>query len=323
MLITLLCPEYVTWIAFQQWQSARRWVELVQPGAQDWSMQHAFYVDMGGLQLSIPGNAKFQASANGFIKELEKGVVYDIRHDDLIVSMKNGVLPRPSIPASELQERSKNDRFAQLVTLFQIVYFTTITFGRLAAGLPVSTLEISTLAFISCAAFIEYFWWHKPLDLRNATTIKLSEDKLPAFIKLFPELRFKIPEQDLAEMIDVKLFFDRMFTEHDMKKDAKHAVWIGCIFNGIHISAWYFDFPTDTERLLWQIASVGACGAVAGLWAAAFVKPKLLGLLVGSGSAVFYCLCRLYLMIAVFSSLRLSPKGLYDSPKWQSALPGV
>ena len=38
-----------------------------------------------------------------------------------------------------------------------------------------------------------------------------------------------------------------------MKRNVINAVWIGCIFNGIHVAAWNFSFASKREQLLWQI----------------------------------------------------------------------
>jgi hypothetical protein len=109
----------------------------------------------------------------------------------------------------------------------------------------------------------------------------------------------------------------------EMKRNVIHAVWIGCIFNGIHISAWNFSFASEPEQLLWRITSVGACAAVALMWAVTFIRPKVIGLVLAGLSAIFYCICRIYLMVEVFVGLRSVPEALYQSAAWQNALPGV
>src|SRR5437763_14094824 len=49
MMITLVCPEYVAWIAIDQWHSARKFKLVQQLGYPSFTMKHAFYVAMGGL----------------------------------------------------------------------------------------------------------------------------------------------------------------------------------------------------------------------------------------------------------------------------------
>ncbi|KAF2838330.1 hypothetical protein M501DRAFT_872005 [Patellaria atrata CBS 101060] len=226
-----------------------------------WTIKHGFYVDMGGLKVVLAGrDVEIFKKENTDIERCDDGVYLTIRLEDLIFLVEADLIPLPNIDIHDLEERSKNDIFARVVTLIQVLYFLVYSFGRLGSGLPISTLELSTLAFICCAAFIEYFWWNKPLDLRSATVITVAPDKRERFVSIFSELRFNTPEQDLSEQVDLKLFFDRILEGDESSKIAVHAVWIGCIFNGIHISAWNYSFASDTERLLWHIASVSACG---------------------------------------------------------------
>ena len=323
MLNTLLCPEYVTWIAFLQWQRARKYREVCMLGHKDWTMQHGFYVDMGGFQVTLEGASpglQF-GKGNGDILELDDGVRITIRLDDLILLMRADLLPLPNIHIRDLEERSKNDQFARFITALQVLHFVVHSVGRLASNLPISTLEVSTLAFVCCAAFVEYFWWNKPLDLRTATVTTLSPDKHVHFISILPRLRFNTPEQDLAETRSFKLFFDRILRD-EMRRSIIHVVWIGCIFNGIHVLAWNFFFASETERLLWQITSIGACGSIVLAWAVTFLRSKVPRLVL-LGLCSIYCICRIYLIVEVFVGLRSVPEALYSSAAWQNIFPGV
>lgn len=168
MLITLLYPEYVAWITFSQWQRSRRYRDV----CGDWTMQHRFYVDMGGLQVQLEGPTSSSLRLGRFEKGIEdvqkleedENVRFTIRLHDLILLMKANVLPLPDIRLQDLKERSKNDTFVQVITTLQILYFVVHSLG---SRLPISTLELSTLAFVCCAALVEFFWWCKPLDLRT------------------------------------------------------------------------------------------------------------------------------------------------------------
>ena len=325
MLVTLLCPEYVTWIAFEQWQRARKYKEVCKLGYKEWTLKHGFYVDMGGYQVLLKERCSKSRVGDGIhdISQLEDGSLFTIRLEDLILLLEADLLPLPNIHIHDLLERSKNDLFAQVVTALQVLHFVVYTFGRLGSNLPISTLEISTLAFACCAAFIEFFWWSKPLDLRTTTVTTLNPTRNEQFISILPKVIFNPPEQDLAESSDMRRFFDRVIHGKERKRSLVHAVWIGCIFNSIHIFAWNFSFASEYERLLWHIASVGACGAITLAWAATFIRPKTLGFILAGLSATFYCICRIYLMVEVFVGLRSVPATLYRSSAWQNALPGV
>jgi hypothetical protein len=114
MLITLLYPEYVTWIAFEQWQRACKYKDVCKLGHKDWTIQHGFYVDMGGYQVTLEGRSPNLpvGKGNDDILELDNGVRFTIRLNDLILLVEADVLPLPDIRIHDLEERSKNDQFA-------------------------------------------------------------------------------------------------------------------------------------------------------------------------------------------------------------------
>jgi len=324
--ITLLCPEYVVWIAFEQWQRARRYREVQKLGYDDWTMQHGFYIDMGCFQVELKGkSASLPAGKeNRDIIELEDGFRFTIRLEDLISLIKADLLSAPDINTHDLEERNKNDQFARVITSLQVLYFVFQFFGRLGYHLPISTLELSTIAFVCSAVLIEYFWWDKPLGLRTGTVLKLDPEKNERFISMFPKLRFDTPEQNLAEWgkCDFALFFDRL-KESDINTQLAYGLLTAVVINGIHISAWNNSFPSETEQLLWQITSTGACGAIVLLWVGTNIRAKSIRLIICYLSTMLYWICRVYLLIAVFVGLRSVPESLYQTMSWQDVLPGV
>jgi len=317
-LITLLCPEYVAWVAFEQWQRARRYKELDELGFKDWTMQKGFYVDMGGLQIVLEGSISSlrRDKMNGDILELECGVCFTIRLDDLISLLKAGLLPIPDISKHDLDERSKTNLFARVITSFQIICFAIQCFRRLGSDLPISTLELSTLAFTFCAICIQYFWWEKPLDLRTATVTTISPENNTRFISVLPKLSFNTPEQDVAERSDFTFFFDHICYGSEMNRKMIYGACIGFIFNGIHVFAWDYVFASDVEQLLWRITSLGACVAIFLLWLATFIRPKVVRHSVSGFLTILYYVCRIYLMVEVFVGLRSVPEALYESVAW-------
>jgi len=148
--ITLLCPEYVAWIAFEQWERARRYREVQKLGYDDWTMQHGFYIDMGCFQVELKGKSPSLPAGkeNSDIIELEDGFRFTIRLEDLISLIKADVLSAPDINIHDLEERNKNDQFARVITFIQVLYFVFQFFGRLGYNLPISTLELSTMALL-------------------------------------------------------------------------------------------------------------------------------------------------------------------------------
>jgi hypothetical protein len=316
----------MVWIAFEQWRRARRYREVQELGYDDWTMQHGFYIDMGCFQVGLKGKiASLQiGEQDNDITRLEDGFRFTIRLEDLLTLMKADLLSAPDICTLDLEERNKNDKFAQVITFLQVIYFAFQFFGRLGYNLPISTLELSTIAFICSALVVEYFWWDKPLDLRTATVVKLAQEKNKRFISVFPKLRFNTPEQDLAEWGkgDFALFFDR-FKESGINTQFACGALTVVLINSIHISAWNNYFPSETEQFLWRITSTGACSAIFLLWAGTNIRAKTTRLVICSLSVMLYWICRVYLMIGIFVGLRSVPEALYQTVSWYDVLPGV
>ena len=325
-IITLICPEYIVWIAFEQWCRARGYQEVQKLGYSDWTMRHGFYIDMGCFQVELKGkSASLPAGKeNSDIIELDDCFRFTIRLEDLISLIKADLLSAPDISTHELDERNQNDQFARVITSLQVLYFVSQFFGRLGYNLPISNLELSTIAFVCSAVLIEYFWWNKPLDLRTGTVVKLDAEKNEQFISLFPELRFNTPEQNLAEWGkgDFALFFDRL-KKSNINMRFAYGLLTAVLINSIHISVWNNSFPSETEQLLWQITSTGACGAIFLLWFGTNIRAKTIKLVICSLSTMLYWICRVYLIIAVFVGLRSVPEALYQTVSWLNVLPGV
>ncbi|KIK53919.1 hypothetical protein GYMLUDRAFT_922503 [Collybiopsis luxurians FD-317 M1] len=66
------------------------------------------------------------------------------------------------IPEAEIKDRSHSDGFSKLIAVMQTTWFVVQLFARWAEGLPVTELEVMTLAFAAMNVLIYFFWWDKP-----------------------------------------------------------------------------------------------------------------------------------------------------------------
>ncbi|KAK4221460.1 hypothetical protein QBC38DRAFT_377103 [Podospora fimiseda] len=107
------------------------------------------------------------------------------------------------------------------------------------------------------------------------------------------------------------------------------------VYGGIHLSAWNFDFPTDGEAITWRVASLTIAASIPGfalLLALFLLFSKLIydpdsdiwvGIFLFFGAVLFICviLCRMFLVVESFVSLRSVPIGVYWSPSWIQMIP--
>lgn len=321
MTLTIFCPEYVTYIAIDQWQNARKYKEIQKLGHPDFTIKHGFYVAMEGLVVRTYDVA-VNAGEKDKPTELRVTREQKIYMDDLIILVRQNILEPPQISLHSLEERSKTDNFARFITITHVIVFLVATIGRLVSGLPISLFEVVTLAFVFCAVCIEFFWWNKPLDLRTSTKIELSTAKAQEFHEKLKDLPLRPSEQTIGEALNYKLFWRRMVDDPQSARRAVHIAWVGCIFNCIHVVAWNASFPTNAERWLWHIASIVASITIVCNWLIFFIKSRRLKMALAFALlSPVYLAARMYLIVEACIGLRSVPKRIYDCPGWQNEMP--
>jgi hypothetical protein len=99
--------------------------------------------------------------------------------DQLESSSRSGAIDFPKITKREVQDRSKGDLLSKGIVILQTGWFVTQCIARALDGLPLSELELVTLAF-AALNFVTYgFWWNKPLDVRCAVAVRKKQTGNP------------------------------------------------------------------------------------------------------------------------------------------------
>ncbi|KIK51318.1 hypothetical protein GYMLUDRAFT_981701 [Collybiopsis luxurians FD-317 M1] len=143
MIVTLIAPEVVVLWAARQWFSARELARRHRD--KEWTVSHGFFVLMGGL-----------ARYNG--KDLDQVLQYDelnLKEEEFVSEMLE----------CEIKDRSHSDGFGKLIAVGQTAWFVVQLLARKARRLPITELEIMTVAFAAMNVLIYFFWWHKPLGV--------------------------------------------------------------------------------------------------------------------------------------------------------------
>lgn len=158
--VSIFAPDFLTLLAASQWDAATksvarmRQLSKVEADGERWRLEHAFYANSGGFLLQCPDCAAFPVNAASVYFLVSKGYI------DL-----------PDMTADEIKDKSKADSFAKFVAIFQGFWLVAQTIARLVQGLPLSQLELFTLAFVVSTAMSYYFWWRKPQNVSTPTVI--------------------------------------------------------------------------------------------------------------------------------------------------------
>ena len=303
---------------------------------------------MGGLHLFERGSEKksdAQCTSQEDDKPLHPLLASDLTHDDIY----SFTMPTEA----EIKDRGKSDWLAKSLVLLQTSWFVTQCIARGIKHLPVTHLEIVTLAYAAMNFVIYIFWWNKPLNVNRPVRVfrksepretqpQVTEPKSEAAWEAFVNglrmvFMFIIGAQDdnvnLSHEDRVPRFWANSAAGEQVTADLI-MLGVGVCFGAIHCIAWHFSFPTHTELLMWQISSVAITAVPVyvplvlffgdGLGNIGFENLALTILIFGPLSGgILYIIARAVTLVLAFTSLRDLPPGAYETVHWTTFIPHV
>ncbi len=343
LMLALLAPELVMLFACGQWASAKRSVaDMQQSHHEGWTMIHAFYADSGGFMLETADFVSFPITA--------KQVHYLVQ---------KGYMSIPKITKEEIWDKSKADMFAKAIASFQAIWLVAQVIARGVQHLPVTLLELSTVALIMCTGATLFFWFWKPLNVDTPTTLVL--DVAIAEVLLQARDKAKSPFRDTPlDFIEPNLYTssqmplarcwgvqerplpripnDRDSRLHNFPIIISLAIPTSA-FSLLHLIGWNFEFPTVLEQLLWRwtcismgtILGIGCFLEAASIMYDGYTTSALTNLnrykLRWPTNVLFfipgflYLSARLIVIVEIIISLRLLPAGCFQVVQWSELLP--
>ncbi|KAN0076531.1 hypothetical protein V8E54_006673 [Elaphomyces granulatus] len=303
--VAIIAPELVFLNAINEYFFIREALDEL-PGGLKFTETHIWFIIMGGLEMQCT----------------------DGTHRLSFTELKD-LITKKAIPASsiaiteeEISDRSKTDRLSKLIACLQIPWFVIQLTGRAVQHLPTINLELFTLGIVVCSLGTYAAYWRRPQDIHLPITISVGEGK--AFRDVFgesisPRAVFSLGRESAHS---TKVFFSLCLS----------AV-ITAIFGACHLIGWDFLYPSSIEQLFWRIASI-SCVVIPLLLM--FSLPFIMRLdddfeldspecsvnyLLFASLASLYALARLYLLVAIFISLRSVPAGVYQAVNWSLYFP--
>jgi len=293
-IMTFIGPEFTFQTAIGQWCSACRSVaKFRQSGYDGWSMRHAFLADMGGfiLQPRISTSGSAQEDWTPFPLDAEQ-VHYLVVNKYIPYS----TVGPPGLKIEDIEDRNKVDGLVRLITVLQILWFVVGAIGRAFQHLEVTILELATIGFIVCTLGTSFFWRHKPMDFGHALVIRPEKATLQ-------EILIDAGQQAQRPYRRTPLDFVGM---EQWSWDIYWAYWLGTLtkflginfhsrkrpmkkipddyfplltkssmvilfffqtgYASVHIGGWNFHFPTEIEKQMWHITTLGIIAAMLAYW---------------------------------------------------------
>ena len=281
--IGILGPENLFLLALGQYESASRSVKQFHAaGYRSWTMHHAFLADMGGFLLQAPVQqpcSELPAALN------PRPLSFPIDASQLFYLLDHGYIDFPNV---EEEEIGQADRLARCITIVQVIWFSINSVGRAVQHLQLTTLELTTLAYIPCMILTSMCWYHKPSSNERgrilkckvplADILKAAGDEACDPYRNTP-LDFVSREEwtisllwahdlTILRKLHIPLFSRRIKTRpvsrisNDNWPKIGHkglfvAAVVCLIYSSIFVAGWNFPFPTRVELVLWRVSSLG------------------------------------------------------------------
>lgn len=286
MLCIIIGPEITLGLALGQYCSARRSVaDFKRLEKSGWTLEHAFFADMGGIMLSAPIWSSTQVT-------IPETICFPINAKQLHYLVEHQYLDFPDIKKHTIRDKSKSDNVARFLTSAQALWFILQCFGRFIQHLPLTTLELTTVSVVLSSLPMFWCWFKKPSDVAQPIQITMATpistvlteagnaasrpyDRTPfdfvctddwnfdLYCSLGMELVIKIFKVESARPID-------HFTTADFPRPETWAktvlVMFELTFCGIHLAGWNFHFASRIERIAWRCSCCVMLGCYLFYW---------------------------------------------------------
>ena len=314
-----------------------------------WSTTHGFFIIMGGFHLFERSSEK-QSDSQNFSQEDDNPLHPLLASDLMLDDIYSFTMPTKA----EIKDKGKSDWLAKSLVLLQTSWFVMQCIARAVEHLPVTHLEIVTLAYAAMSFAIYIFWWNKPLNVNRPVRVFRKSEREETQPRVNEPTR-KLTLEAIRKGSEAIWVFIVGAQDEDVNlshEDRVPRFWanntgsvaaiadftvlgVGVCFGAIHCIAWNFSFPTHMELLMWRISSV-AITVVPVYIPLMFLFGGLLGDIVHSESVleagsyfstlsggILYILARAVTLILVFTSLRDLPQGAYETVHWTTFIPHV
>ena len=129
---------------------------------------HGFFMIMGGFHLFERRSEETSNDDRSKSREDDKPL-YPLQASDLrnCDGYESFIMPTKA----EIEDKGKSDWLAKSLALLQTSWFVMQYIARAIEHLPVTHLEIVTLAYAAMNFVIYIFWWNKPLNVNRPVRV--------------------------------------------------------------------------------------------------------------------------------------------------------
>ncbi|KAG2367614.1 hypothetical protein BDR07DRAFT_254209 [Suillus spraguei] len=231
-----------------------------------WTVTHGFFAWMGGFMLYFDDNQRATLTP-----------------DELLDFLREGSVDLPVIAEEDIEDRSKGDALSKGIAILQLAWFILQLVARYVQNLPITLLELDTLAVAALTGIVYGFWWKKPKDVGRPQIIYWKATTSPPSELTYNQVNAIFSNRDSVNLLLTYIYpipslmgigiFNSPRTVHsrrvpsaggyDRENARRHRVIIlligslsGAVFGSIHCLGWNVLFQGHTEQILWRAASL-------------------------------------------------------------------
>ncbi|KAF7979535.1 hypothetical protein HWV62_42124 [Athelia sp. TMB] len=292
---------------------------------EEWKMAHAFFVIMGGYYFYS-----------------KKGPRHPLSPAAVVELVRRGHLVAPT--SDELANQSKGDALSKGVAIVQTLWFVMQCIARRIEHLPVTSLEVMTLAYTVITVAMYIVWWDKPLNVSCAVRVPeeaVEDEKVEQFESIGERILAYVTctqdrYVDLRKCSRVPTFWAGDRSDGPALIADSIALLVAMVFGAVHCIAWFDGSQSPLEQHVWRASAI-AIIAVPPALAAVLALVALLGETLSLAeefmeiatssfyvpSALIYIAARLALISISFTSLRMLPAAAYQTVQWTTLVPHI
>ncbi|KDQ55320.1 hypothetical protein JAAARDRAFT_133767, partial [Jaapia argillacea MUCL 33604] len=265
------------------------------------------------------------------------------------------------LPTTEayIQDSSKRDAISKGLVLLQTMWFILQCLGHAIERLPITELEIATLAFTVLNLATYWFWWNKPANVHYPYTIrewptehdgeglegageaengaKDYHKERNGFVQVAAWVKSGTKAAFLASFFDpvidseelrVLTFYAGYLGDREESLVAWISALITSVFGAIHCFAWLLQFPSHMQQLMWRVSAVTISSAPLLLVGVFLFRDEPIEGFLGAVLAflitaisLLYVIARITLLVLAFTSLRSLPPGAFETVYWTTFIP--
>ncbi|KAF7979536.1 hypothetical protein HWV62_42126 [Athelia sp. TMB] len=287
-----------------------------------WDKIHAFFIIMGGYQFYG-----------------ENGPICPVSPKNAVELVRHGHLVAPS--SDELANQSKGDALSKGVAILQTLWFVMQCIARRIEHLPVTNLEVMTLAYTVITVAMYIVWWEKPLNVSCAVRVpeeEVKEEGVSQYDSVWEQIWVYVMGAqdayvDLRRCTRVPTFWAADRTNENVVFADVIALLVAMAFGAVHCIAWSYASQSPLEQHLWRASAIAIIAVPAALALAAVVAWLLensCDLNMDTVLPIFYLplasmyiAARIILILISFTSLRMLPTGAYQTVQWTTLVPHI